>query len=165
MDFISSNLPLILFFLAGFGLLLTEAFMPGFGVAGVLGIVLEVLAVYSAWLHHGPVPALILTLVILVLIGITVYLSYRSIMKGRLSRSSLVLQDTEAPAETPARETLQAFIGREGVAVTPLRPAGQVDLDGKRVNAASGGEFLVKGARVRVTGAEGDHVVVRPAED
>ena len=63
MDFISSNLPLILFFLAGFGLLLTEAFMPGFGVAGVLGIVLEVLAVYSAWLHHGPVPALILTLV------------------------------------------------------------------------------------------------------
>ena len=95
MDFISSNLPLILFFLAGFGLLLTEAFMPGFGVAGVLGIVLEVLAVYSAWLHHGPVPALILTLVILVLIGITVYLSYRSIMKGRLSRSSLVLQDTE----------------------------------------------------------------------
>ena len=135
MDFISSNLPLILFFLAGFGLLLTEAFMPGFGVAGVLGIVLEVLAVYSAWLHHGPVPALILTL------------------------------DTEAPAETPARETLQAFVGREGVAVTPLRPAGQVDLDGKRVNAASGGEFLVKGARVRVTGAEGDHVVVRPAED
>ncbi len=34
MEFLSSNLPLILFFLAGFGLLLAEAFMPGIGIAG-----------------------------------------------------------------------------------------------------------------------------------
>ena len=162
MDFISSNLPLILFFLVGFGLLLTEAFMPGFGVAGVLGIVLEVMAVYSTWIHYGAVPALILTLVILALIGVTVFFSYRSIRQGRLSRSALVLKDEEVPQ---ADNRLRELVGLEGVTATPLRPAGQVELNGERVSAASGGEFLEKGARVRVTGVEGDHVRVAPVRD
>ena len=61
MDFLAGNLPLILFFLGGFGLLLAEAFMPGFGVAGILGIVMEVLAVYQVWLHYGLLPAVIFT--------------------------------------------------------------------------------------------------------
>ena len=37
MNALSIHLPLILFFLGGFGLLLAEAFMPGFGIAGVSG--------------------------------------------------------------------------------------------------------------------------------
>ena len=48
MEFLSGNLPLILCGLGGYALLLVEAFMPGFGVAGFLGIVLEVIAIYSA---------------------------------------------------------------------------------------------------------------------
>ena len=46
--------------------------------------------------------------------------------------------------------------------VSALRPGGTVEIDGKRVNAASGGELIRKGERVLVTGAEGDHVTVRP---
>ena len=164
MEFLSSNLPLILFFLAGFGLLLTEAFMPGFGIAGILGIVLEILAVYSVWLHYGLVPALIFTLVVLALIGLTVFLSYRSAMKGRLSKSDLVLKDAQHPESDQARKTLAPYVGREGIAVTPLRPAGQIEVDGVRMNAAGGGEFIEKGTRVHITGTEGDHVLVRSAD-
>ena len=36
MEFVSENLVLILCGLAGFGLLIGEAFMPGIGVAGIL---------------------------------------------------------------------------------------------------------------------------------
>ena len=161
MEFLSSNLPLILFFLAGFGLLLAEAFMPGIGIAGVLGVVLEVLAIYSVWQHYGLEPALIVTLVVLVLIGLTVFFSYRSAMKGRLSKSDLVLKDAQHPDSDQARKALSPFVGREGVVATPLRPAGQIEIDGRRVSAASGGEFLEKGTRIRVTGTEGDHVLVR----
>ena len=161
MDFLSSNQPLILFFLAGFGMLLAEAFMPGFGIAGITGIVLEELAIYSVWIHYGPGPALIFTLAVLILIGITVFCSYRSAMRGRLSRSDLVLQDTQNPESSQVLKTLQALIGRDAVTATPLRPEGQVDLDGQRLNAASGGDFLEKGTKVRVVGAEGDHLLVR----
>ncbi len=161
MEFLSSNLPLILFFLAGFGLLLAEAFMPGIGIAGVLGVVLEILAIYSVWQHYGLEPSLIFTLVVLVLIGLTVFFSYRSAMKGRLSKSDLVLKDAQHPDSDQARKALSPFVGREGVVATPLRPAGQIEIDGRRVSAASGGEFLEKGTRIRVTGTEGDHVLVR----
>ncbi|MBR2662967.1 MAG: hypothetical protein IKE25_04565, partial [Clostridia bacterium] len=112
MEFLSSNLPLILFFLAGFGLLLAEAFMPGIGIAGVLGVVLEILAIYSIWQHYGLEPALIFTLVVLVLIGLTVLFSYRSAMKGRLSKSDLVLKDAQHPDSEQARKALSPFVGR-----------------------------------------------------
>ena len=164
MEFINSNLPLILCFLVGFGLLLTEAFIPGFGIAGVLGIIAEVFAVYFAWVNYGTVFALCVTVLIIVLIGVTVFLSYRSAMKGRLSRSDMILKDAEAPAEIQA-SALKAYAGLKGVTVTPLRPAGQIEVGGARLNAASGGEFLVKGTAVIVTGAEGDHVTVRAAEE
>lgn len=162
MEFLSGNLPLILCGLAGFGLLLAEAFMPGFGVAGISGIILEVIAIYSAWLHHGTVFALAVTGILLVLTAGTVWLSYRSIMKGRLSRSRLILQDAENAAPEAAKESLLAWKGREGVTVSALRPGGTVEIDGVRLNAASGGDLIPRGARVRVTGAEGDHITVEP---
>ena len=158
MNTLSIHLPLILFFLGGFALLLAEAFMPGFGIAGTLGIILELLAVYYVWRGFGIVAAVCL---VLVLIGLTVFFYYRSAIKGRLSKSELVLQETERPGVEKALYALRALTGREAVTATPLRPAGQVQLEGQRYNAASGGEFLEKGTRVLVTGAEGDHLTVR----
>ncbi len=163
MDFISSNLPLILCSVVGFGLLMVEAFMPGFGVAGISGIVLEVIAIYSAWVHHGTMFALIMTVIILAVVGVTVYLSYRSVVKGRLSKSNLILKDTEIPVPETVKP-MSAYLNREAVAVSALRPGGTVEIDGVKVNAASSGDLIEKGTRVRVTGTEGDHVVVRPAD-
>ena len=165
MEFLSGNLPLILCGVVGYGLMLIEALMPGFGVAGVLGIGLEIFAIASAWLHHGTVFALILTVVLIALTAGTVFLTYRSALRGRLSKSALVLKDEEIPAPQPAAKGLmEAWNGKEGVAVSALRPGGTVEIDGTRVNAASGGELIARGARVRVTGAEGDHVTVVAAE-
>ena len=164
MEFLSNNLPLILCGLAGFGLLLGEAFMPGFGVAGILGIILEIFAVYSAWIHHGAGFALILTVIIILVVAVTIFLSYRSAMHGRLSKSPLILKDEETGRPEPAAKALRAYQGQEGTAVSALRPGGTVEIAGARVNAASGGgEWVEKGTRVRVTGAEGDHVIVRRA--
>ncbi len=160
LDFIATNLPLILCVLAGFGLMLAEAFMPGFGVAGILGIVLDIIAVWLAWTNHGLVFALILTAVIIAAIAATVFFSYRSIMNGRLSKSALVLKDQEEAAE-PQSASLRSLVGSRGTAATSLRPAGTIEINGQKVNAASGGDFLAKGTKVEVTGSEGDHVIVR----
>lgn len=160
MEMISGNLPLILCALAGFALLMAEAFMPGFGVAGVSGIVVEVIAVYLAWTTHGAVFALVLTLVILAVLGVAIFFSYRSISRGRLSKGPLVLQDTEATSATEA-EAMSAWIGKEGKTVTSLRPVGTVELEGSRVSAASDGALIEKGAAIRVTGVKGDHLIVR----
>ena len=161
MDASTGTLIMILCYVFGTGLIMMEAFMPGFGIAGIAGIILEITAVVLTSTHFGTTWAIIATLIVLLFIGIAVFISYRSAMKGRLSKSDLVLKDAQHPDSDQARKALSPFVGREGVVATPLRPAGQIEIDGRRVSAASGGEFLEKGTRIRVTGTEGDHVLVR----
>lgn len=157
MDPFALNLIMIIGFIIGSGLIIVEAFIPGFGVAGICGVVLEIVALCCCWVLHGIVPALLALVGVLALIGVAVFLSYRSAMNGRLSKSHLVLKDTEKTAA----EDKPDWIGMEGVAVTALRPAGQIEIDGKRLNAASTGDFVEKGSAVLVTGMEGDHCVIK----
>ena len=158
MDPFTLNLIMIIGFVIGSGLIIVEAFIPGFGVAGICGVVLEIVALRCCWLLHGTVPTLLALAGILLLIGLAVFLSYRSAMNGRLSKSHLVLKDTETAADGTKPDH---WIGMEGVAVTALRPAGQIEIDGTRLNAASTGEFIEKGSPVLVTGREGDHYVIK----
>lgn len=158
MDQFSLNLIMIIGFVIGSGLIIVEAFIPGFGVAGISGVILEIVALRCCWLLHGTVTTLLALVGVLALIGLAIFLSYRSAMNGRLSKSHLVLNATEAPAEESKPD---AWIGREGISVTALRPAGQIEIDGTRLNAASSGDFIEKGTAVLVTGTEGDHYVIR----
>lgn len=160
MDPFALNLIMILCFIVGSGLIILEAFIPGFGVAGIFGIILEVVALWATWQLHGVVTALIALLAVLILIGFAIFLSYRSAMSGRLSRSPLILKETEAASGASASP--DQWIGQEGVTVTSLRPAGEIDIGGIRLNAASSGDFIAKGTAVLVTGTEGDHLVIRP---
>ena len=160
MDPFALNLIMIIGFVIGSGLIIVEAFIPGFGVAGICGVILEIVALRCCWVLHGIVPALLALVGVLALIGVAVFLSYRSAMNGRLSKSHLVLKDTEKTAA----EDKPDWIGMEGVAVTALRPAGQIEIDGKRLNAASTGDFIEKGSAVLVTGMEGDHCVIKRKE-
>ena len=161
MDPFALNLIMIIGFVIGSGLIIVEAFIPGFGIAGISGVVLEIVALRCCWLLHGTVPTLLALLGVLLLIGLAVFLSYRSAMNGRLSKSHLVLKDTETAAEEVKPDR---WIGMEGVAVTALRPAGEIEIDGSRLKAASTGDFIVKGSPVLVTGMEGDHYVIKKKE-
>jgi len=153
------TLIMILSYVIGTGLIMMEAFMPGFGIAGIAGIILEIIAIVLTSTHFGMLWGLIATFAVLLFVGIAVFISYRSAMNGRLSKSALVLKGTEDGVS--AAPSLESWADREGVTVTALRPAGFIEIDGTRLSASTSGEFLAKGTPVRVTGAEGDHLVIR----
>ena len=162
MDPTTGNIIMGICLIAGSAMVILEAFIPGFGVAGTLGIILEIAGVVLAWLHHGTLFAVILTVIVLAIIAATVYLSYRSAMRGRISKSPLILHDQ---AQAGEKMNTASWQGREGTAATAMRPSGFVEIDGQRLNAASEGEWIAKGARVRVVGSEGDHLVVRETKN
>ncbi|MFH1498237.1 MAG: NfeD family protein, partial [Verrucomicrobiota bacterium] len=56
------------------------------------------------------------------------------------------------------------LVGRVGVATSALRPAGQVEIDGKRHEARVAYGSLERGASVRVTGRQGSELIVQPEE-
>lgn len=159
MDPVFTNILMIIGYVFGSGMIILEAFIPGFGVAGIFGLILEVAALLLTGTLYGTGTALLATLGVLLLIGLAVFFSYRSAVKGRLSKSPLILKDTavvpddEAKAETP-------YLKREGVVATPLRPAGFIEIDGQRLSATTTGDFLEKGIPVTVVGLAGDHLTV-----
>ena len=68
-DFILTNLPLILCLLVGVGLLVLEVFIPGFGICGISGLVLLAVGILMTWLHYGVAAGLGVTLIALALFG------------------------------------------------------------------------------------------------
>ena len=162
LEWIAVNLPLLVCFLVGIGLLVLEAFMPGFGLPGISGIVMEIVAIALTWVNHGPVAALGLTIIVLSLIAIAISMSLRSATKGRLSRSKIILKERESnEAGYRSAEDMQVFLGREGETTTVCRPTGMAEFDGVKLNVVSEGEFLPAGTRIRIVQVEGSRIVVR----
>lgn len=160
-EFLIVNLPILVCFVLGLGMLIAEVFLPGFGLPGISGIVLECGAIYFAYKIHGGLAALIVTLVILAVIAVMISLALRSAKSGKLAKSDLILKSEETSEQgyTAARE-MQYFVGKEGVAKTPLRPAGIVDFDGVKLSVVSDGEYIPKDAKVVVDHVDGVSVVV-----
>ena len=162
LEWIAGNLPLLVCFLVGIGLLVLEAFMPGFGLPGISGIVMEIVAIALTWVNHGPVAALGLTIIVLSLIAIAISMSLSSATKGRLSRSKIILKERESnEAGYRSAEDMQVFLGKEGETTTVCRPTGMAEFDGVKLNVVSEGEFLPAGTRVRIVQVEGSRIVVR----
>jgi membrane-bound ClpP family serine protease len=167
-DFLTTNLAILLFFLAGTGLLVVEVFMPGFGIAGVFGLVLEGVGIALMYLKHGPFAALGLTIVVLALVGVVISVTLRSATKGRIANSPLILRNMETASSgysATNTDDMDVFIGKEGVVTTTLRPVGMAEIEGVRLNVVSDAEFIPKGTRVRVTRIDGLSVIVRKTDE
>jgi membrane-bound serine protease (ClpP class) len=55
------------------------------------------------------------------------------------------------------------LLGRPGLAVSELRPAGIAEIEGERVDVTTEGDWVKSGTPIVVVRAEGMRVVVRPA--
>ena len=153
--------PTLICLIVGLILLVIEMFLPGIGVAGVSGVI-SLLAVVVMQLGWGnPRVALYVIAIVLLVIILGLIWIIRSFQKGRLSKSFLVLRDSSDGTSVPEIATAKSdLVGKTGVALTTLRPAGIAEIDGRRVDVATAGEFIPKGSPVTVLKAEGMHILV-----
>lgn len=155
--------------LLGLGLLAlaVEIFvLPGFGAAGVLGLVSIAAAVMLAMIGASPSAADV-TQALIVLgasLAITAAVAYAWIRhlpsSGRFSGLFLrggAQQKDGYIAASPRAD----LVGQDGVAVTDLRPAGTAQIGQERVDVVTEGEYVPQGRAVRVVRSEGYRHVVR----
>lgn len=162
MDMILQNLPILICFVFGLGLLIVEVFMPGFGLPGVSGIALEIASIVLTYMRHGGLAALGMTLIILACVAAAVSIALRSVNKGRLSKSPVILTETESASEGyVTSKDMEIFLGREGRTKTVLRPSGMAEFDGVKLDVVADGEYIPKNTMVRVDHVEGARIVVR----
>ena len=163
LQFIVTNLPLILCLLVGVALLVVEMYIPGFGVPGLMGIGSLVLGFILLGPTLGQGLLLFVILAAILCVALTICLVTAS--KGRLSKSKLALNDVAIPPDAAEANDLNYFIGKEGVTHTALRPAGIGEFDGVKLNVVSDGEFIAQGRRVRVQKVAGNRIVVMELKD
>jgi membrane-bound serine protease (ClpP class) len=98
-------------------------------------------------------------------IGLSVFmLRYVSLSSANpLGRRLVLDQRLDTAAGYTSHEAIESLVGASGVAVTPLRPAGKARLAGKRREVETEGDFVAKGAEVRVVRHEPGRIVVRRA--
>ena len=167
-------------FVVGVMLLLVEVLvLPGFGVAGVAGIVCVVVGMLAmvmpkdpgkfpfprtdvAWdmfLHY------VISLTIgffAFIVGVIVLVKYlpRIPKVGRLVLAAAPAAAAADAARPPALAP-GVDVGQIGVALGPLLPAGQVRIGEASVDVVTEGELIDAGSEVEVVRREGNRIVVR----
>ncbi|HHU76705.1 MAG TPA: nodulation protein NfeD [Firmicutes bacterium] len=154
-----SGWPAIFLFILGIILLLVEAFIPGFGVFGIGGLVaITISIVLSSVSAVAGLRALLYSLLLAIVVGYFAFKFFQR--KGILRRFIHRDASTKEQGFTSSRD-LSFLMGKRGLAVTPLRPAGIVEMEGSRYNVVSEGAFVFTGESVEVIKVEGNRVVVR----
>lgn len=135
--------------------------MPGFGIPGITGTILLIGSIVLAWIQYGAKVGLGMAVCVTALVGIVVSVSLRSLNSGKMAKSEFVLEGTEENNNTEERARIQKLVGQEGIALTALRPVGLAELTEGRRNVQSDGEFIEKGAKIRVQRVSGTTVYVK----
>lgn len=138
----------------GVVLLVAEIFIPSFGITGLIGIVSILAGVILT--AESFIGGLIMFIIILIIAIVLMYIAYR-IMSS--VKSPFVLK--AAIEDEKPNEKLEFFVGKTGLALTPLRPSGTADFEGVRLDVLTRGEFIEKGSNVTVDEIKGKKIIVK----
>ena len=147
----------------GLLLLIAEVFLPSGGIIGALALGCVGLSLWLAFRVSNElgVKFLIADFVLMpAALTIGVYLWPKTPMAKRIFLKPPAPEEFEA--SNPAKR-LDHLIGQFGRALTPLRPSGLVDFEGRRIDAASEGELIPSGALIQAVQIRSGRLIVRPA--
>lgn len=167
----------ILIFIIGLVLVALELFViPGFGVAGISGIILVILGLTLSLLNNvvfnfesvetGAIGKAFVT----VMAGITlsfvliIYMSSKIGSKGMFRNVALVKTLDNQSGYIGVSMDAKELVGQQGVASTVLRLSGKVQVEGKTYDAVSEDGFIEKGTTVQIIRYETGQVYVVKAE-
>jgi membrane-bound serine protease (ClpP class) len=162
----------IVLLLIGLGLLVVEIFViPGFGVAGILGIACIIFAVVRIFQGESIYVISYTVLFSGALVGLTLWLLPNTFLFKRLRLSTTLSPGSALPtramtsaAQGASSGGLSQLVGQQGVASSDLRPAGIARFGSLRVDVVTEGDYVSRGTPVEALEVRGSRVVVRTLE-
>lgn len=153
-----ANLPTVLCLLLGAALMITEVFLPGFGLPGFSGIALIGVGIVLTSMHFGMPTAVAVMLVVVAVLAVMITFALRHASKGGMKHSKLFLNQKE---ELNDKKDMQILVGKIGETISVLRPAGIGDFDGVRLNIVTEGGFIECGQPIEIVRVDGSRIIVR----
>lgn len=169
---LAANWEMIAFAL-GVILILVEIFViPGFGVFGILGIILVLLGLTLGMVPNelfdftfvpsGDLFAALLTVVLAAIVAVSLIFALAPKINQWHVFSRFSLADTQQrEAGYTSSIYKHELLGREGIAHTRLMPSGKILINDDVYDAYSRGEFIDRGEKVLVISTEGTSLRVK----
>lgn len=169
----------ILVFIIGVILVMVEIFViPGFGVAGISGIVLMFVSLVLSLINNvnfdfegveiGDVGVAVTTVVVGVFGGfiLSLYLGNKVFTSktGMFRNMSLKSVQNVSEGFVSIETTMFALKGRTGISKTDLRPSGKIIIDGEVFDAVANSGFIDKNVNIIVTKVEATQLYVDIAD-
>jgi membrane-bound serine protease (ClpP class) len=158
---LAANWEIILFFI-GLILLILEIFViPGFGVAGISGIIFIISALVLALVKNDyfnfesvqrdsmNTALAVVSISFILTIGIAILLSRLLTSRNYFER----IAHTQTLADSKLVNSLlhrESVLNMKGICITDLKPQGKVEINGSLYNAVSSGEFIDARSKVEV---------------
>ncbi len=173
---LAENWEIAALFIGAVLLALEVLVIPGFGVAGVAGLVLVVGSLTMIMLNNQNFdfffvdPSDVIQAVTTTLAGLLGAMLLLFFGGARFTESAafrrVSLQHTQARSEGyTVKAQTPVLIGEEGVAFTVLRPSGKVMINDELYDAFTRGDYIEQGMRVVVVSDEGASLRVKLAKD
>ncbi len=149
-------IPLIFQF-AGLLVIVAEVMLPSGGILTIIALGLLGYSIYLVFTGISFDAGVMIVIADLILLPIIAIIGFKMLARSPLSLQSSLQRSAGVVSYD---EKLSELVGKEGVAVTNLRPSGTVKIDNVRVDVVSRGDYIEKGEAVRVLKVEGSRVVV-----
>ncbi|NNF02227.1 MAG: nodulation protein NfeD [Bacteroidia bacterium] len=163
----------ILLFIVGIGFLILEIFIiPGFGVAGLTGIVLIMSGLTLSMLNNIVfdftwVPGAEIGRALLIVLGslsaavIGIFILGGNLMNSAaFKKAMLSTEESTKDGYVIDVRSNQSVVGKKGIATTDLRPSGKIEIENEIYDAQSDGEYIDRGTEVLVESAHGAYLKV-----
>ncbi len=150
---------IILLFITGITFIFIEIFVPGgiFGLCGSLAILGSIFLCF----RYYPSIAFYVLLLELVFAGIAIILALKFLPKTKFGKYVILSKKESKNEGFVSHDNLEDMKGKQGIALTLLRPAGKAEINGKKFDVVTEGGYVQKNGKVKVVMIKGKEVVVR----
>jgi membrane-bound ClpP family serine protease len=150
------TIPLILQ-LAGFLVIAAEVLLPSGGILTIIALGVLGYSIYLVFAGISFDAGVMVVVADLILLPIAAIIGFKMLARSNLSLQSSLLRSAGVVSYD---EKLSELLGKEGVAITNLRPSGTVLIEKGRIDVVTRGDYIEKGETVKVLKVEGSRVVV-----
>lgn len=145
-------------------LMIAEVFVPSGGLLTICALFCLIGGTYI-FFKQSTIAGIAGVILAIITIPLLLRYAYKNFPKTRFGKS-VTLAPPERPQgdAIPDTQTLEQLLGAVGVVLTPLRPVGTCDFEGRRVECVAESGYVARDKNVKVIKVESTQLTVREVE-
>jgi membrane-bound serine protease (ClpP class) len=142
--------------------LIAEVIIPSGGLLGMLAAGLIGYSLYAVFTEVSANTGYLFLIVDVVTLPVIVIFGLKMLARSPAALNTELSSDSGVTSQSAE---LEGFLGKKGAAVSDLRPSGVAEIEEKRVDVVSRGEYINKGAEIIVAAVTGNQIIVEEVSE